>query len=63
MNLSDDQIRGAMSRVTGMAYRDFDVSKLDEQSKRELWRFIRDCEQKIQSTERQVRTQPWKFFR
>jgi hypothetical protein len=49
-------------QATGRRYT-IDVTKLDEQEQRELFRLIRDLKEEVSSVKRQARTQPWRFVR
>lgn len=48
--------------ATGRRYT-IDVTKLDEQEQRELFRLIRDLKEEVSTIKRQARNHPWRFMR
>jgi hypothetical protein len=54
-----DRLRGSMQRITGRRY-NVKVEMLDDESRRELARFLRDVEDTMGGLKRRAR-QPWRF--
>jgi c-di-GMP-binding flagellar brake protein YcgR len=60
--ITPETIRNEMQRLTGRRYQ-VKFDDLDEQTKRELQRFIRDAANQIQSAKNRARNQPWRLGR
>ena len=57
-----ETIRNEMQRLTGRLYQ-VKLDDLDEQTRRELQRFIRDAASEIQSIKNRARNHPWRLGR